>query len=159
MRHGIKPLLVTAIILSARAAVPADTVELRSGSVMDGKYVGGTATTIKLQTADGVKEIQTSDVRAVKFAGAPGAAPAAAAGSATPAAAMVAAAPAAPTKVMVPAGTVLTVKMTSQVSSNDPAGKSFTATLVGDIVGSGDVAVAKAGSTVQGQVDKSKKAG
>lgn len=139
--------------------VRADTVELRSGSIMDGKFVGGTDTTIKLKTADGsVKEIQTADVVSLKFAG--GAAPAAA-GAAQPASATVTAnaATAAPAKVSVPAGTVLTVKMESQVSSKDKAGTKFTAKLVGDVIGAGDAVVAKAGSTVQGQVDKSKQAG
>jgi hypothetical protein len=53
---------------------------------------------------------------------------------------------------------VLTVKMESQVSSKDKEGTKFTAKLVGDVM-AGDVAVAKAGSIVTGQVEKSKQAG
>jgi hypothetical protein len=151
----MKTLLVLALVLTwpaGRAAV-GDTVELRGGAgVLEGKYAGGTATTIRLETAEGVKVIQTADVVALTFTGAGGAAAAAA-----PAAA-VAAPPAAPMKVTVPAGTVLTVKMETQVSSNDPAGKPFTARLVGDVM-AGNVSVAKAGSIVQGRVDQSKKAG
>jgi hypothetical protein len=67
-------------------------------------------------------------------------------------------APAAAAPVSIPAGTVLVVRMDTQVSSTDRAGTKFTAKLVGDLM-AGDVAVAKAGSTVYGQVDESKQAG
>jgi hypothetical protein len=60
--------------------------------------------------------------------------------------------------VTVPAGTVLTIRMETQVSSDDPVGKKFTGKLVGDFV-AGTATVAKAGSTVYGQVDQSKAAG
>jgi hypothetical protein len=48
--------------------------------------------------------------------------------------------------------------MDSPVSSKDPAGKKFTAKLLADLT-AGNAVVAKAGTTVHGQVDKSKQAG
>jgi hypothetical protein len=129
--------------------VRADTVELRNGTIAEGKYVGGSATTIRLETAEGVKVFQTTDLLALTWSG----------GTATPATPAAAATPpAAPVAVTVPAGTVLTVKMQTPVSSKDPAGKKFTAKLLADLM-AGDATVAKAGTTVQGQVEQSKQAG
>jgi hypothetical protein len=60
--------------------------------------------------------------------------------------------------VTVPAGSVLTVRVETPVSSNDPAGTRFTAKLLADLPG-GDAVAVKAGSTVYGAVQKSKQAG
>jgi hypothetical protein len=60
--------------------------------------------------------------------------------------------------VQVAAGTVLTVKLDGPVSSKDPEGKKFSGKLLADLTANG-VTVAKAGSAVYGQVDKSKQAG
>lgn len=138
-------------------AVAADTVEMRDGSIMQGKYVGGTSTTIRIEAADGIKVVETSKVLAVTFTSAsavPTTAP-----SAPPLGASASVASSSSSQpIMVPAGTVLTVKLDSAVSSKDPAGSKFTAKLVGDITAEGKT-VAKAGSTVYGQVEKSKQAG
>jgi hypothetical protein len=153
-------MLAMVVILATTVAVRADTVEMRDGTLVQGKYVGGTAGTIRMEAADGVKVLQTTDVLALTFASgsaSPTTAAAASAGAAQPAAAS-AAPVAAPQSVTVPAGSVLTVKLDGPVSSNDPQGKPFTAKLVGDVTADGKT-VAKAGSTVFGQVDESKKAG
>jgi hypothetical protein len=60
--------------------------------------------------------------------------------------------------VSVPAGTVLTVRMDTQVSSKDKSGKKFSGRLVGDLM-AGNVVVARAGTTVIGQVEQAKQAG
>jgi hypothetical protein len=137
----------------------ADTVELRDGTLVQGKYVGGTAGTIRMEAADGVKVLETANVLALTFSSsgaAPTTAPSAAA--AQPTAQPAAAAVAAPTSVQVPAGTVLTVKLDGPVSSKDPEGKKFSGKLLADLAADGKT-VAKAGSAVYGQVDKSKQAG
>jgi len=148
---------VVAVALATVRFAVADTVEMRDGTLVQGKYVGGTAGTIRVEAADGIKVLQTTDVLALTFASGT-ATTAPAAGAAQPAAAAAPAAPAAPQPVTIPAGTVLTVKLDGPVSSNDPKGKTFTAKLVGDVAAEGKT-VAKAGSTVYGQVDESKKAG
>jgi hypothetical protein len=139
------------------AVAGADTIELKNGTAVQGKYVSGTATTISIETAQGVLAVPIADMVALKFGEAPATAPAA--GAAAPAAAAVpaaAAAPAAP--VTIPAGTVLTVRMESPVSSKDKEGTKFTAKLLADLM-AGNTVAAKAGTTVYGEVDKSKQAG
>ena len=145
---------VIAILLgSLSGSAVADTVELRDGTLVKGKYVGGTAGTIRIEQPEGVKVLQTADVLALTFESAPAAAQPA--GSATPPPAT----PAAPQaiSVNVPAGSILTIRLDQAVSSKDPEGKKFTGKLLADLVADG-ATVAKAGSTVHGQVDKSKQA-
>jgi hypothetical protein len=98
-----------------------------------------------VETAQGVIAVPTGDVLALRFAAVPVAPPV-----------VVPAAAAGP--VTVPAGTVLTIRMDTQVASTDPVGKQFSAKLLADLV-AGNVTVAKAGTTVLGRVDKSKQAG
>ena len=156
--------LATGLLISVFAAgtVSADTLEMRNGQIVNGKYVGGTATTVRFEAPDGTKVVATTDVVALTFsAGGASANPTTAPTAAAPAgaaAAVPAAATAAPTVVTVPAGTVLTVKMDNAVSSKDKPGTKFTAKLLADIT-AGNATVAKAGSTVYGEVQDSKQAG
>ncbi len=159
--------LVIAACAEGATRAAADTVEKRDGTILSGKYGGGTAGTIRLETPQGIVVIQTADVLALTFTGGPPAGAGAAAVDAAapppapaPAAATPQSAPpnAAAVPVTVPAGTVLTIRVESPVSSNDPPGKTFTAKLLADLM-AGDVTVAKAGATVHGQVEKAKKAG
>ncbi|MGB8223744.1 MAG: hypothetical protein WCF10_14250 [Polyangiales bacterium] len=60
--------------------------------------------------------------------------------------------------ITVPAGTVMMVRTGEEISSNDKAGRKFSATLQANLV-AGDVLVAKAGSQVYGQVEKSQEVG
>ena len=148
----------TAIFVSPRFAA-ADTVEMRDGSLIQGKYVGGTAGTIRIEAADGVKVVETAKVLALTFdaSAAPTTAPAAAqpAASAQPAAAQPGPQP---VSVSVPAGAILTIRLDGPVSSKDPEGKKFSGKLLADLTADGKT-VAKAGSAVHGQVDESKQAG
>jgi hypothetical protein len=148
-------LCLTASLLGWVAAASADVLELKNGKVLTGKYVGGTAGTIRFETGGGTQVIETSQALALTFsaAGAGAAAPAAAP---TPAAASAPAA--APTAVSVPAGTTLLVRMVDGASSNDAKGKRFTTTLETDLV-AGGVMVAKAGTKVYGRVEGAQKAG
>lgn len=148
---------ITMLVLAAVQPAPGDTVEMRDGSLMNGKYAGGTSTTVRVETAEGVKVIATTELLAITFGVLPPP-PAAPPPAAAPAAAAVAAPAATPTAVSVPAGTVLTIKMDSAVSSKDPGGKKFTAKLLADLKAD-DVVVAKAGTTITGQVEQSKQAG
>jgi hypothetical protein len=60
--------------------------------------------------------------------------------------------------VTVPAGTIMLVKTGEQVSSNDKAGRKFSATLQANLL-AGDEVIAKAGSQVYGQVQKAQEIG
>jgi hypothetical protein len=135
----------------------ADVLELKNGKVLTGKYVGGTAGTLRFETGTGVEVIETSQALALSFTSA------ASAPAATPPAAPAAAATptpvaAAPSSVTVNAGTVLLVRMVDPVTSKDPDGKRFTTTLEADLVVNG-LMVAKAGTKVYGRVQSAKQAG
>lgn len=160
MRTAKQLLAIAALVATVNGVGRADTAEMRDGSIVQGKYVGGTAGTVRFETAEGVKVIETGKILALTFAeGAATSQPAA--GAAPAAAAPAAAAPAAaaaPKAVQVPAGTVLNVKLDRPVSSKDPEGKKFSGKLLADVTANG-VTVAKSGSAVYGQVDKSKQAG
>src|SRR4051812_9837036 len=101
MRTGKALLAIVAIVAGSYGIGRADTAEMRDGSLVQGKYVGGTAGTVRLETPEGVKVVETSKILALTFSegaatsqpagAAAGAAPAAAA-AAVPAAAAVAAA-------------------------------------------------------------------
>ncbi len=60
--------------------------------------------------------------------------------------------------VTVPAGTVMMVKTGEEVSSNDKAGRKFSATLQANLL-AGDEVIAKEGSQVYGQVQKAQEIG
>ena len=131
-----------------------DTVELRDGTLVRGKYAGGTAQTIRIETATGVEVYQTGQVLAVTFSGEspPNATPP----TAAPPPVAVTAAPAG--VVVVPAGSVFTIRMESGVSSDEAPGTKFTGKLIADLI-AGDTTVARAGTTVHGRVEQSEQAG
>jgi hypothetical protein len=135
----------------ASPSLRGDTVELKGGGVIRGKYAGGTSTSVALDTETGAQFIPTTDIRVLTFTAPP---PVAAPPAPAPAAIVVpSAAP-----LSVPAGSVLTVRMDTQVSSKDASGKKFSAKLVADLM-AGNVVVARAGTTVLGQVAQAKQAG
>lgn len=153
--------IITAGLLLVCALAPADVLELKNGKVLNGKYAGGTAATIRFETSTGIQAIETSQVLALSFTSTATPAPAAPAGApaapATPAPAPAAAA-AAPSSVTVNAGTALLVRLVDPVTSKDPQGKRFTTALESDLVVNGQV-VAKAGTKVYGRVQSAQQAG
>ena len=150
--------LSLALFAAITAALPtqADVLELKNGAVMTGSFAGGTAATIRFQTAAGLQVIETGQALALTFTG--GGAPAAAPAAAAPAPAAVATPAAAPASVNVPAGTTLFVRMVDGASSRDYRGKRFTTALETDLVVNG-VMVAKAGTKVYGKVADAQQAG
>ena len=152
-------ILVTALFSLAALHTRADVLELKSGKTLNGKYVGGSAGTIRFETTEGVQVIETGQVLALTFTGggaatatAPAAAPAPAAMAPAPAAAPAAA------SATIPAGTTLLVRLVDPVSSRDSQGKRFTTTLETDLTANG-VVVAKAGTKVYGRVQGAQQAG
>src|SRR5262245_8398565 len=144
-------ILCAAVLMAWPAS--ADVLELKNGKTLNGKYVGGTAGTIRFETSEGVQVVETAQALALTFTG--GGATTATATAAAP----VAAAPAPATSaVSVPAGTALLVRMVDSVSSRDSQGKRFTTTLESDLAVNGTV-VAKAGTKVYGRVQSAQQAG
>jgi hypothetical protein len=161
---GLGGLAAWAGLCVAATAWPAraDTIQFKNGASATGKFAGGDETTVVFKTADGKQQnYATAEIASMTF-GAAHTPPPAPPGAAAPAAAAVPAAAAAPAvagPVTAAAGSLLTVRMDSQVSSKDPGGKKFSATLVSDLMSDQNTLVAKAGSTVLGQVEQSKQAG
>jgi len=158
MKTTIK-LCLTAGLLGWAAAASADVLELKNGKTLNGKYVGGTAGTIRFETSEGMQVIETGSALALTFTGGGAATtvPAAAAPAPAAAAPSPAAAPAA-SSVTIPAGTTLLVRMVDSVSSKDSQGKRFTTTLDADLTVNGVVA-ARTGTKIYGRVQSAKQAG
>jgi hypothetical protein len=149
MKKNIPVVLIMLSFLGARA----DVAELKNGSVLNGTFRGGTATSISFEANGNVMQLATSDLVSLKFT-APVAAPAPAA---PPAPVAAAAAPAAAGPVTLPVGTLLLVRMTDTVSSKSAPGASFATKLEYDLVADGAI-VAKAGTVVYGKVQSATQA-
>ena len=121
-------------------------LELKNGQVLTGKYSGGTAGTICLETASGIQVVQTGQAKTLTFAGGGPAATAPPTPTRAPAPA-----PARPSAVSVAAGTTLLVRMLDGASSSDAKGKRFTTMLETDLV-AGGLMVARAGTKAYGRV-------
>ncbi len=156
MKH--RKLLITALLSVAALQTWADVLELKNGKTLNGKYVGGTAGTIRFETSEGLQVIETASALALTFTGggAVTTAPAVAASAPVAAAPSPAAAPVA-NSVTIPAGTTLLVRMVDPVSSKDPQGKRFTASLDADLTVNG-VLAARTGTKVYGRVQTAQQA-
>ena len=150
----ITPLILSATLLGLGASARADILELKNGNVLNGKYAGGTAGTVRFDAGAGMQVIETSQVIALTFTTA-AAAPAAPAVSYAPAPA--AAPAAAPTAVTLPYGTTFLVRMMDSVSSHNASGANFTTRLEYHLVADGVVAV-PAGTVIYGRVQSSTQA-
>ena len=70
----ITPLILSATLLGLGASARADILELKNGNVLNGKYAGGTAGTVRFDTGAGMQVIETSQVIALTFTTAAGSA-------------------------------------------------------------------------------------
>jgi hypothetical protein len=137
----------------------ADTLELKSGKVVQGKYLGGTQAVLRFEVNGEVQTFSTNDVVALTFTGhsgnaAPVAAPA-------PAVAPAYAPASAPTggDVTIPAGQSLLIRMIDGVdSSKNHVGDVFHASLETDLT-VGNSIVARKGTDVYGRLAEAKEAG
>lgn len=169
--RNVNRFLVAAILgLFVVGAAAADTLELKSGRVVQGRYLGGTAAVLRFEVNGEVQTFSTNDVVALTFTGRSGnAAPAAAAPTAAPAPAPTMAPPAAdsaPTAagpntgdVTIPAGQSLLVRMIDGVdSTKNHVGDIFHASLETDLV-VGNTIVARKGTDVYGRLANAQKSG
>jgi hypothetical protein len=156
-------------------SVSADTLELKDGRVLQGKYLGGTQAVLRFEVSGEVQTFRTIDLVALTFTGGPGAAtapapaaapdtpppaPAATQSNMTPQAAA-APAPAAPSSstVTLPAGQSLLVRMIDGVdSSKNHVGDVFHASLETDL-NVNDILVARKGTDIYGRLANAKEAG
>src|SRR5438445_5860116 len=160
---------IGAAILSVAltGAAAADTLELKDGRVLQGKFLGGTQAILRFQVDGDVQTFSTNDIVALTFtrgSSQPQQMPA----PAVPAAPAQAPAPAAPavsrnnydsSSVTLPAGQSLLVRMIDGVdSSKNHVGDIFHATLETDLNVDGRV-VARKGTDVYGRLATAEKAG
>ena len=141
----------------------ADTLELKSGKVMQGRYLGGTAAVVRFEVNGEVQTFSTNDVVALTFTGRGGAATSMAAPApapapaATPAPAAASVAPGG--EVTIPAGQSLLIRMIDGVdSSKNHVGDIFHASLETDLT-IGNTIVARKGTDVYGRLAESQKSG
>ncbi|MBC8009164.1 MAG: hypothetical protein H7067_03600 [Burkholderiales bacterium] len=137
----------------------ADVLELKDGTILNGKYAGGTTTSVRFEDSTGLQVIETSKIVALTFtapataaAVSPAPVPVTTTAPATPATAA-----AQPTSVTLPANTTLLVRMVDTVTSQSPAGTKFATKLETDVAAPGGVAL-KAGTVVYGKVHSSTQA-
>src|SRR3989475_360430 len=133
----------------------ADTLELKDGRVLKGKYLGGTQAVLRFDVNGEVQTFNTSDVVALTFTGHSGS-------SAAPMAAAAPSAMASPASggdVTIPAGQSLLVRMIDGVdSSKNHVGDVFHASLETDIMVNNTV-IARKGTDVYGRLAEAKEAG
>lgn len=133
----------------------ADTLVLKNGLSLEGKYKGGTETTLKFETSGAVQEVNISDVASLTFS-VPAAQtePAAVTGPSGTAATGAAAATmvSAASGSQIPAGTKLMIKTSEDVSTaSHQAGSMFKAVLEADLIVNNSLVAAK-GSEIYGKV-------
>jgi hypothetical protein len=154
--------LLTATVLGLLLAglAAADTLELKDGRVLRGKYLGGTQAVLRFEVNGEVQTFSTVDIVALTFTGRSVGGPPAPPPSATAPPPM-AAAPAAEygESVTIPAGQSLLVRMIDGVdSSKNHVGDVFHASLETDLVVNNTI-VARKGADVYGRLAEAKEAG
>ena len=162
MKKVIRSLAAVALGLFFAGAAFADTLELKDGRVLKGRYLGGTQAILRFEINGEVQTFSTNDIVALTFTG--GSAYAASAAAPAPASAPAALAPApassAPSgTITIPAGQSLLVRMIDGVDSEkNHVGDVFHASLETDLTIS-DVVVARKGADVYGRLANAKEAG
>jgi len=135
MMKRLKQIWRLTILLSLGAAISqADTLELKNGSLIKGRFVGGTETEIKFQVGSSVQRYNVADIVSLKFdsEGAAGNLPGARNQASE-----------APPSVTIPAGTQLSVRTIDSLdSTKNHVGDRFQATLEEPLVVDGNVVVA-----------------
>lgn len=153
-------LAAAALGLSLMGAAAADTLELKDGRVLQGRFLGGTQATLRFEVNGDVQTFNVTQIVALTFTGTTGAsAPAPAPAAAAPAPQTAAAPAPAGGSVMIPAGQSLLVRMIDGVdSSKNHVGDIFHASLETDL-DVNSVVVARKGSDVYGRLANAQEAG
>jgi hypothetical protein len=169
MKTLSRALLASSSLLLLAGIGFADTLELKDGRVLQGKYLGGTQAVLRFEVNGDVQTFPTNDIVALTFTRNSGSAPAPAAApppqaDPAPAPAQAPPPPAAANSyaggdVSVPAGQSILVRMIDSVdSSRNHVGDLFHASLETDLNVNG-VLVARKGTDVYGRLASSDKGG
>jgi hypothetical protein len=161
MKRFVRFVATAALGLLFVAIAAADTLELRDGRVLQGRYLGGTQAVLRFEINGNVEVFSVNDVVALTFTrGGAAAAPAYAPAPAPVAAPAPAAQSMAPGgSVTIPAGQSILVRMIDGVdSSKNHVGDIFRASLETDLTVN-EVLVARKGTDVYGRLAEAKEAG
>jgi hypothetical protein len=160
MRLRLKCGFLTALALAASMAW-ADTLELKNGSLIKGKFLGGTETEVSFQVGSTVQKYKVADIVSLKFDSEGAAsAPAPQPQSSLPDdPGTIAHVETKPAYVTIPAGTRISVRTIDAIDSTySVVGDRFQASLDEPLTFEGDVVVAK-DSLVYGRLTQSKESG
>ena len=162
MRDMQRALLGTAAVVLAFGLVAvADTLQLKNGAVVQGKYLGGSERAVQFEVGGKIELYAVGDVLSITFTGTPAASGAGASsgGSLTNISTVPRPAAAAGAGATVPAGTRLVVRMIDSVDSQtNHVGDRFRASLESDLVVN-NVVVAPKGTDVYGRLAEAQQAG
>ena len=158
MKRWTRFAVAAAMALAFAGFAAADTLELKDGRVLQGRFLGGTQAVVRFEVRGNLETFNVNDIVALTFtsnSSAGGAAPAVAPVVAP--APQVAAAPGG--MITIPAGQSILVRMIDGVdSSKNHVGDIFHASLETDLVVNGGL-VARKGADVYGRLAESKEAG
>jgi hypothetical protein len=159
MRLKLKSGLLSALALAASMAW-ADTLELKNGSLIKGKFLGGTETDISFQVGSTVQKYNLADILSLKFdSGGLASAPALPQSSLPDDPGMVAHVEMKPAYITIPAGTRISVRTMDAIdSAYNVVGDRFQASLEEPLRLEGNLLVA-ADALVYGRLTQSKESG
>ena len=160
MKRLVRFVATAALGLLFVAVATADTLELKDGRVLQGRYLGGTQVVLRFEVEGNVQTFRVNDVVAVTFTRGGGAV------NAPPPAPEPAPAPVAPAQpvsadgsITIPAGQSILVRMIDAVdSSKNHVGDIFHASLETDLTVN-NMLVARKGADVYGRLAEAKEAG
>jgi hypothetical protein len=162
MKRSVRFAATAALGLLFVAIATADTLELKDGRVLQGRYLGGTQAVLRFEENGNVETFSVNDVVALTFTHSGGSAAAAPKYAPTPVPAPApvhAQSVAAGGSVTIPAGQSILVRMIDGVdSSKNHVGDIFHASLETDLTVNGTV-VARKGTDVYGRLAEAKEAG
>ena len=159
MKHFARFVATAALGLLFVGAALADTLELKDGRVLRGRYLGGTQAVLRFEVNGSIETFSVNDVVALTFTHGSGAAAAAPAYAPAPAPVAQAQQVAAGGMITIPAGQSILVRMIDSVdSSKNHVGDIFHASLETDLTVN-DMLVARKGTDVYGRLAEAKEAG
>ncbi len=159
MKRFVRFVATGALGLLFSGAALADTLELKDGRVLQGRYLGGTQAVLRFELDGNVQAFSVNDVVALTFTHGGGSAAAAPAYAPAPAPIAQAQPLAAGGTVTIPAGQSILVRMIDGVdSSKNHVGDIFHASLETDLTVNGAL-VARKGTDVYGRLAEAKEAG
>jgi len=159
MKRFVRFVATGALGLLFSGAALADTLELKDGRVLQGRYLGGTQAVLRFEVNGNIETFSVNDVVALTFTHGGGSAAAAPAYAPAPAPIAQAQPLAAGGTVTIPAGQSILVRMIDGVdSSKNHVGDIFHASLETDLTVNGAL-VARKGTDVYGRLAEAKEAG